>query len=288
MFLKFSPCFLNCAMFFFFSQYISVGIAMYIGIATLILPSFSHFISCEIWKRANVSFFRYMPHYYGIIFGIKSPDEVHPHKCTLTNTHAHKHKHTHTLQHTTTSHTAAVGDLLSRPPHPPHPTWFSLTHKVAVCGGDISKTVSNVGMHLRMKRFPTLGHGSTCMLQLVKRLMRCFHRVISHWCAERSGEAEPHVWELDGRTDEETEGGSECTLSGCREKLFFFPALFPLGTQAKCMRSCLKCIGALTSKSAQRRPHAYCRRYGAFYQVEQWRTGPERTHVHMKQRVLLK
>lgn len=252
----------------------------------LILPSFSHFISCEIWKKVFFIFL-HMPHYYGIIFGIKSPDEVHPHECTLTNTHAHKHKHTHAPAHYHITHCCCR--RLSESPPPLTPTWFSLTHKVAVCGGDISKTVSNVGMHLRMKRFPALGHSSTCTLQLVKRLMRCFHRVISHWCAERSSEAKPHVWELDGRTDEETEGGSECTLSGCREKRFFFsPALFPLGTQAKCVRSCLKCIGALTSKSAQRRPHAYCQRYGAFYQVEKWRTGPERTHVHMKQRVLLK
>lgn len=209
-------------------------------------------------------------------------------KSTLINvlclTLTHINTNTHTRSSTLPHHTLLLSETFWVVP----PTPLSLTHKVAVCGGDISKTVYNVGMHLRMKRFPTLGHGSTCMLQLVKRLMRCFHRVISHWCAERSGEAEPHVWELDGRTDEETEGGSECTLSGCREKLFFFPALFPLGTQAECMRSCLKCIGALTSKSAQRRPHAYCQRHGAFYQVEQWRTGPERTHVHMKQRVLLK
>lgn len=48
-------------------------------------------------------------------------------------------------------------------------------------------------------------------------------RFFSHWCAERSSTAKPHIWEVDRRTDEETPGGSECTLSGCREKLFFQP-----------------------------------------------------------------
>lgn len=149
-------------------------------------------------------------------------------KSTLINvlclTLTHINTNTHTRSSTLPHHTLLLSETFWVVP----PTPLSLTHKVAVCGGDISKTVYNVGMHLRMKRFPTLGHGSTCMLQLVKRLMRCFHRAISHWCAERSGEAEPHVWELDGRTDEETEGGSECTLSGCREKLFFFQPFFLL------------------------------------------------------------
>lgn len=85
-----------------------------------------------------------------------------------------------------------------------------------------SETVGNVCMHLCMKHFPTLGHSSTRTLQLVKQLIRCFRRVVSHWCAERRGTAEAQIWEVDGRIGEETEGGSECTLSGCREKLFFF------------------------------------------------------------------
>lgn len=54
----------------------------------------------------------------------------------------------------------------------------------------------------------------------------------------------------------------QSALSGCREKLFFFFSLSPLGTQAKRVRSRLKCINALTSKSIYRCLHVHRQRRG--------------------------
>lgn len=92
-------------------------------------------------------------------------------------------------------------------------------------GGDIWDC--KACMHLCMKQFPLLGHSAACILYLVKQLIRCFLRVVSHWCAERSGRAEPQIWKVDGRTDEESEGWIRVHSIRMQRKLFF-PAFFLL------------------------------------------------------------
>lgn len=95
---------------------------------------------------------------------------------------------------------------------------------------------------------------SFCTLQLVEQLMRCFQRVVSPWCAERSG-----VLRVRWRNRQRNRTRIRVHSISMQRKACFL-CLFPLGTQAKCVRSCLKCIGALTSKSIKSCPHAYCQK----------------------------
>lgn len=137
-----------------------------------------------------------------------------------------------------------------------------------------SETLCNVCMHLCMKHFPALGHSSTCMLHLVKQLIQCFLPVVSHWCAARSGRAEPLIWEVDGRIDEETEGWIRVHSIRMQRKscVFFFPPFFLLARR----QSMWDLVWSASVRSLQSPPNAACMhtareeegRYKFSFQVE--------------------
>lgn len=214
--------------------------------------------------------FRDMSYNCGIILAIKSPDEktILISILWLIRTQHHMTQRCHLrLSETKSFHPNLV---------PFYSQWQWQTEAVT------SVTVWNVCMRLCMKQFPTLGRSSTCMLQLVKWLMRCFQRAVSHWCAERSDTTEPQIWEVNGRIDEETEGRSECTPSGCRESSFFSASLLLAHRQ-----SVWDLVWSALVRSLQSPSNAACmhtasdeERIATFYQVEQWKISLERTHIH--------
>lgn len=92
---------------------------------------------------------------------------------------------------------------------------------------------------LYIKQFPALGHSSTCMPPFFEKAQTTL----------------PLRFRIDVKTEAAEPQDAEKSFS------FFFQLFFrPLGKMAKCVRSCLKCIGALTSKSIQRCLRTYCQK----------------------------
>lgn len=151
------------------------------------------------------------------------------------------HRLTHTLPHRAALSCESIWVVAP-------PNCFPPTCEVSSWGGDIQNCVK-VCTPLCMKQFPSPGRSSACRLRQVKQLTQRFMRVVLHWCAERRDTA--RAADLRGRWKNRWRDRGWIRVHCIRmQRKAPFSAVFffSLGTQAKRVRSCLKCFGALTSK----------------------------------------